>query len=152
MATGVVRENNPNFLKEYGRDLVLADKWARGVLEKLTWSKHKVPSGKVDPSPQFLTEEEYTFQRKHISIRFGTRYPLSFIINIDQTPLSDVNTGKYMFSFKGLKNIPKKGVDDKRQITATFVVNCNGEFLLHQLIYAGKSERSLPKYSFPPSF
>ena len=151
MATGVVRENNPNRLKEYGRDLVLGDRWARGVLEKLTWSKHKVPSGKVDPSPQFLAEEKYTFQR-NISIGFGTRYPLSLIINIDQTPLSDVNAGKYMFSFKGLKNIPKKGVDDKRQITATFVVNCTGEFLLHQLIYAGKSERSLPKYSFPPSF
>ena len=151
MATGVVRENNPNRLKEYGRDLVLGDRWARGVLEKLTWSKHKVPSGKVDPSPQFLAEEKYTFQR-NISIGFGTRYPLSLIINIDQTPLSDVNAGKYMFSFKGLKNIPKKGVDDKRQITATFVVNCTGEFLIHQLIYAGKSERSLPKYSFPPSF
>ena len=63
MTTGVVRENNPNLLKEYGRDLVLGDRWARGVLEKLTWSKHKVPSGKVDSSPQFLAEEKYTFQR-----------------------------------------------------------------------------------------
>ena len=35
IATGVVRANNPNLLKEYGGDLVLTDKWARGVLEKL---------------------------------------------------------------------------------------------------------------------
>ena len=36
IATKVVRANNPNLLKEYGGDLVLTDKWARGVLEKLT--------------------------------------------------------------------------------------------------------------------
>ena len=78
--------------------------------------------------------------------------PPSLIINIDQTPLSYVNTGKYTFSFKGAKNIPIKGVDDKRQITATFAVSCIGELLPIQLIYAEKTERSLPKYSFPTSF
>ena len=35
IATGVVRANNPNFLKEYG-DLLWTDKWAKGVLENLT--------------------------------------------------------------------------------------------------------------------
>ena len=35
IATGVVRANNSNLLKEYGGNLVLTDKWARGVLEKL---------------------------------------------------------------------------------------------------------------------
>ena len=53
IATGVVRVNDPNLLKEYGGDLVLADKWVRGVLEKLTWSKRKGTTGKVDPSPSF---------------------------------------------------------------------------------------------------
>ena len=43
-------------------------------------------------------------------------------------------------------------MDDKYQITATFAVSCAGEFLLIQLIYAGKTKPSLPKYSFPPSF
>ena len=43
-------------------------------------------------------------------------------------------------------------MDDKRQITATFAVSCTGEFVPIQLIDAGKTERSLPKYSFPPSF
>ena len=76
----------------------------------------------------------------------------SLIINIHQNPLSYVNTGKYTFSFKGTNNILIKGVDDKRQITATFAVSCTGEVLPIQLIYAGKTEQSLPKYSFPPSF
>ena len=71
---------------------------------------------------------------------------------MDQTPLSYINTGKYTFSLKSAKNIPIKGVDEKRQITPTFAVSCTGDFLPIQLIYAGKTERSLPKYSFPSSF
>ena len=74
------------------------------------------------------------------------------MINIDQTSLSYVNTGKYTFSFKGAKDIPVIGVDDKLQITAIFAFSCTGEFLPIQLIYAGKTERRLPKYSFTPFF
>ena len=47
---------------------------------------------------------------------------------------------------KGTKNTLTKGTDDK------FAVSCTGEFLPILLIYAGKTEQSLPKYSFPPSF
>ena len=65
IVTGVVRANNPNLLKEYGGDLVLSDKWARGVLEKLTWSKRKGTTGKVDLSPQFLAQEKFSFQRTY---------------------------------------------------------------------------------------
>ena len=41
IAEVVVRANNLNLLTGYGGDLVLTDKWVRGVLEKLTWSKRK---------------------------------------------------------------------------------------------------------------
>ena len=150
IATEVLRANNPNLLKEYGGDLVLTDKWARGVLEKLTWSKRNGTTIKVEPSSQFLAEEKFTFQRNISALVSEHDLPPSLIISIDQTRLSYVNTGKYTFSFKGAKNIPIKGVDDKRQITATSAVCCTGEFLPIQLIYAGKTERSLSKYSFPP--
>ena len=46
IATGVVRANNPNLLKEYGGDLVLTDKWARGLLENLRGASAKVPPEK----------------------------------------------------------------------------------------------------------
>ena len=145
IATGVVRANNPNLLKEYGGNLVFTDKWARGVLEKLTWSKRKGTTGKV-------AEEKFTFQRNISALVSEHDIPPSLIINIDQIPLSYVNTGKYTFTFTGAKNIPIKRVDDTRQITATLAVSCTGEFLSIQLIYTGKTERSLSKYSFPPSF
>ena len=45
-----------------------------------------------------------------------------------------------------------KGVDDKRQIIATFDVSLTGNFLRIQLIYKGKTKRSLPKFKFPSTF
>ena len=91
---------------------MLTDKYARAVSEKLTWSKGKYITGKVDPSPQFLAEEKFTFQRNISALVFEDDIPLSLIINIDQTPWSYFNTGKYAFSFKGAKDIPMKGADD----------------------------------------
>ena len=122
------------------------------MLEKLTLNKRKGTTGKVDPSPQFLAKEKFTFQRNISALVSEHDIRPSLIINIDQSPLSYVNTGKYTFSFKDAKNTPIKGVDEKRQITATFAVSCTGEFLPIQLIYAWKTERSQPKYSFPLSF
>ena len=52
----------------------------------------------------------------------------------------------------GGKNIPIKGLDDKRQITATFGCNAAGEFFPKQLIYTGQTERALPKIKFPDGF
>ena len=108
IATEVVRANNSNLLKKYGGDLMLSDKWARGVLEKLSWSKRKGTTRKVDPSPQFLAKGKLTFQR-NISVLVSEHdVPSSLIINTDQTPLFYVIKGKYTFSFKGAKNIPLK--------------------------------------------
>ena len=136
IATGVVRVNNPNFLKEDGGDVVLTNKWARRALEKLN-------------CPVF-SQKKFTFKRNISALVSEHKIHSSLIMNIDLP--SCANTGKYTFSFKGAKNIPIKGMDGKYQITATFAVSCAGEFLSIQLIYARKTERSLPKYSFPPSF
>ena len=60
--------------------------------------------------------------------------------------------GKYTFNPKGAKTVPIKGIDDKRQITATFVISMTGEFLPIQLIYEGKTKRRLPNFDFPAGF
>ena len=63
IAKGVIRANDPNALEEYGGTLNLTDRWARHVLTKMEWIKRKGTTGKVEPSPQFLAEEKFTFQR-----------------------------------------------------------------------------------------
>ena len=43
--------------------------------------------------------------------------------------LSYVSREKSTFSSKGSKNVPIKGLDDKKQITVTFVVSATDSFL-----------------------
>ena len=96
--------------------------------------QRKGTTSKVDPSPQFLTEEKFTFQRTISTAILEHNIPAPLAVNLDQTPVSYVPLGKYTFSFKGAKNVPIKGVDDKKQITATFAVSLSGKFLPIQLI------------------
>ena len=149
---GAVRANNPNALKEFGGSLDLTDRWARVVLKQLKWSKRKGTTSKVDPSPQILAEEKFTFQRAISTAILERNIPAPRLVNLNQAPLSYVSPGKYTFSFKGVKNVPVKGVDDKRQISATFVVSLTGKFLPTQLIYKVKTKRFLPKFKFPSTF
>lgn len=139
-------------MKEFGGSLELSDGWARHTLKDLNWTKRKGTTGKVEPSKKFLDEEKFTFQRNISKAILENDIPKDLVLNLDQTPLSYVSPGKYTFSAKGSKTVPIKGLDDKRQITATFTVTSTGEFLPMQIIYQGKSKRCLPKFTFPSSF
>ena len=55
-------------------------------------------------------------------------------------PLSCVSLGnkgftikvwQYTFDDKGFKTVPIKGIDDKRQVTATFAISMTRKFLPH---------------------
>ena len=105
----------------------------------MQWTKCKRTTGKVRLSPQFLAKEKFTFQRAIYVAILEHIIPSLLVINLDQTPLSFLFfLGKYTFSFKGAKNFPIRGVNDKRQISGTFMVTLNGKFLTIQLIYKGK--------------
>ena len=43
-------------------------------------------------------------------------------------------------------------MDDKRQLTAVFAGTMKGDFLPPQLIYQGKTSKSLPSVEFPPEW
>ena len=110
--------------------------------------KGKGTTGKTEPSQQFLLEEKLTFQKKISGVIFYHDIPKELIVNFGQTPLSFVSPGKCTFDVKGVKTVPIKDIDDKRQITATFAISVSGEFLRIQVMYEGKTTRCLPKYAF----
>ena len=116
----------------------MTNQWARSILN---WFKRKETTGNIKPSPEFSAEEKFTF---HWAI--SSHDIPNFVLNIDQTALPYVSSGKYTFSFNESKNFPIKGVDDKRQISATFAVSSTCKFLPTQLIYTGTTSSSLPKY------
>ena len=107
-------------LKEFGSTIELIEGWPRSVLKSLNWSKRRATTGKLEPSAQLLTEVKFTFQKAIAKAIQDDDTPPDLLINLDQTPLCYVSTGKYTFHFKGSKHVPVKGVDDKQKITATF--------------------------------
>ena len=152
VGNGVIKANLPSSLKKYGGHIELNDCWARHVLESIKWTKRKGTTGKAEPSQQFLDEEKLTFQRNISIITEDHDIPKDLTLNLDQTQLSYVSHGKYTFDPKGAKTVPIKGVDDKRQITATFSISMTGSFLPIQLNYEGKTQRCLPNYDSPKGF
>ena len=73
-------------------------------------------------------------------------------MNLDQIPSYLVPCKKFTMAKKGSNNVTIHGCNDKRMITATFVITLSGAFLPMQLIYGGKTLQSLPRYQFPHSF
>ena len=116
-------------MRGFGGSLELTEGWARNILKGIDWVKRKGTTGKVEPCPKFLQEEKFTFQRAISKFVSDHDTPLELVLNLDQTPISYVSPWKYKFDLKGSKTVPMKGVDDKRQITATFTVTASGSFL-----------------------
>ena len=53
---------------------------------------------------------------------------------------------------KGAKHISRAGAIDKRSINVTLYESLDGGMLPFQLIYTGKTEKSLPDFTFPDGF
>ena len=97
-------------------------------------------------------EIEYQFHYDIVSKVGKYNIPDSLILNLDQIPSYLVPCKKFTMAKKGSNNVTIHGCNDKRTITATFVITLSGEFLPMQLIYGGKTLQSLPRYQFPQSF
>ena len=87
IAKGVLRANNPDILKELGGTVGLTNRWSKSVLSDLNWWRRKGTTGKIEPSPQFLAEEKFTFQRAISTAISSHDIPNFIVLDIDQTPL-----------------------------------------------------------------
>lgn len=99
-----------------------------------------------------MNEKKHTFlnlighQVKDLNI------PADMILNWDQTPINLIPVGNWTMAKTNSSKIAIAGQNDKRNITAVLTVSLDGRFLPMQLIYKGKTARSLPQYKFPESF
>lgn len=78
--------------------------------------------------------------------------PGELVINWDQTRIHYVPVSSWTMAKEGSKRVKIAGIDDKRQITAVFGGTMAGDFLPPQLIYQGKTHKSLPPVTFPPDW
>ena len=73
-------------------------------------------------------------------------------MNFDQTLPKYAPVDDQTLSLEGSKHVAIKGLSFKKSITATFRITFNLKFLPMQLIYSGKTQRSLLRMKFPDSF
>ena len=117
--------------------------------------KRRVTTTAKLPIPEGAKEElKILFLTDIVTCKEKYNVPESLILNLDQTPSKLIQTSRHTLAKGGSKDIPLAGSSDKRTITATFVISLSGKFLTIKLIYAygGKTDRSIPRVKFPPSF
>ena len=118
---GVVKSDNLIFLKENGGLSQLMEHWVRGVLKSLNCLKRKSEQGKQSCPNNSIRKK--VNQKKISGAIFYHDIPEELIVNLDQTPLSYVNPGKYSFGIKDVKTISIKCINNKYQITSTFAIS-----------------------------
>ena len=79
---------------------------------------------------------------------------VELIINANQISVATfVATDNIIMTAKGQKHISRAGANDKRSVTSlTVYESLDGKILPFQLIYRGKTQRSLPNVDFPDGF
>ena len=110
-----------------------------------TTAKVEIPEGATQEAELLYLHNIVTLVEEH-------NIPQNLILNLDQTLLKYVPVSHNTMAIKGVKSVTIAGSADKRSITGTFVIILNGDFLLLQLIYGGKTKQSLPRYKFHHSF
>ena len=109
-------------------------------------------TGKVEISEKLKAEIETVYLYGIVRKINEHKIPSSMIINLDRTPSKFVPSCNKTLAKKGCKSVPIAGSAEKRMITATFSITLMGELLPVQLIYGGKTNKSIPAVSFPSDF
>ena len=109
-------------------------------------------TGKVPISEEVRKEVEMTYFHSIVTTIENKKIPKSLVINLDQTPSKYVPGCNKTLASKGVKNVSIARSTDKRTITATFSITMDGQFLPMQIIYGGKTSKSIPRVSFPDRF
>ena len=126
--------------------------YAQSLLRRMGYRRRVATTAKLEIPSGALREAELLYHYDIVNKIEAHHIPAELVIAFDQTPSKFVPVGRTTLAKKGTKDVPLKGMTDKRCITATFAVSLSGTFLPVQLIYGGKTKKSLPRFKFPRSF
>ena len=126
--------------------------WAKSLFRRMGFKKRTCTTSKPEIPELAKKEAKLIFQHQIAEVVERHSIPLPLVMNFDQTPLKHAPVANQTLSRKGSKHVAIKGQSFKQAITATFGITFSDKFLPMQLIYGGKTKRSLPKVKFPDSF
>ena len=146
---GIIRKINPGLLECNGGYVVLQKGWAKYLLGKMNFVKRKATTKK----PKFTVSNFEELKSQYLmdikAIVTMEEIPDDLVVNWDQTAIKYIPLSNWTMDKEGSKRVEVIGIDDKRQITATFAASLSGNFLPVQLVYEGKTTKCHPVVEFP---
>ena len=138
-------------LMSHGKSMELNKDWARYVLQRMGMVKQKANT-KAKVTVEDFDELKKLFLMDIKSAVQMDEIPAQLIVNWDQTGINYIPVSNWTTEQAGSKRVEIVGKDDKRQLTALFGCTMSGDFLPPQLVYQGKTNRCLPRYTFPSNW
>ena len=136
-ARGIILSKNRALLQQYGGHIAIEKSWARSMLIRMNFVKHKgTNSAKLPPSDFEKVKSDF-LERVKKAVLENQIVP-QMVINWDQTAVRLVPYSDWTMEEQGSNKISIKGLNDKREITALLSITLSGNILPPQLLYTGK--------------
>jgi DDE superfamily endonuclease len=137
----VLQQSSPALLLQYKLSQQFLSAWARQQLD-WRWRARTTAASKLPAD----WESQGVLMAKRIAatMEMHNVHP-SLVINADQTGVKLVPSSSWTYEKRNSSSVATIGADDKRQITACLASALSGDLLPLQLIFQGKTERSLPE-------
>ena len=133
-------------------DFTVTKGWLQSLYSRMNMSRRMVTTSRPIVTSSLWEEVRTQFHNDIASAVLKYNIPDELILNIDQTPSKFVPTENVTMAETGSKHVSRKGGNDKRGITVTLSETITGKILPFQLIYTGKTARSLPYVKIPYRF
>lgn len=149
-AEGIMTKMVKHKLEKYGGSVVITRHYTRSLLRRMGFVKRNgTKSVQTQPS-DFEEIKSLKFIEKVRNIANLHNIPDSLIIYWDQTGCQLIPGGHWTMEKNGSYQVTIAELDNKCQITLLLAITKSGALLPPQLIYAGKTDKCLPKsISFP---
>ena len=146
---GIVKRMDPRLLECNGGHVVLQKSWAKYLLGKMNFVKRKATTKKPKFTIANFEELKSQFLMDIKAVVTMEDVPEDMIVNWDQTAIKYIPLSNWTMAKEGSKRVEVVGIDDKRQITATFAASLSGNFLPVEMVYEGKTTKCHPAVKFP---
>ena len=133
-------------------EFTATDGWLYSLYKRINFVRRTVTTSRRVVTEALWTEIRTLFLYDISTLVQTCNSPDEPIKNVDQTPSKHVPTSSAIMAEENSKHVPKQGADDKSAITLTLAETLSGDMLPLQMIYTGKTSRSLPTAEFPEGF
>ena len=133
-------------------NFTVTNSWLRSLYKRMNLTRRLVTASRPAITKAAWLEVKAKFLHDILCAVVEDSIPDELVINVDQTPSKFVPTDNVTMVEKGSRHVSRKGSSDKRGITVTLAETLSGRILPFQLIYTGKTSRSLPHFDFPAGF